>query len=258
MGALKIYNNDMMFKCERWVFPAGQAFEWTTGALQRIVYVLAGAGEVKLEKTSGFKANQVFVFPAGVKPFFRFQKNAGLFEVTLDPDDSQFDFFGGPFDDDVGAPVLDILQAVETGLFRGTPSWKRVVPLLLECAFYVLDEQRGRPSNEKEVAVRFKSLLKRQAGNPDFRLDLELETLDFSLDHFRRVFSAEAKKSPNQFLEAEKIRKAGKLLRETDLKIQDVAGILGFNDQYYFSRVFSKLTGVSPRDYRKNSDLEST
>ena len=46
---------------------------------------------------------------------------------------------------------------------------------------------------------------------------------------------------------------AKRLLRETDLKMWQVAEESGFNDYHYFSKVFKKAEGVSPAHYRKHA-----
>ena len=47
-----------------------------------------------------------------------------------------------------------------------------------------------------------------------------------------------------------KIDRACQLLLHTNMKINQVALKLGFDDPYYFSRILSKDTVVSPKDYR--------
>jgi AraC-like DNA-binding protein len=47
-----------------------------------------------------------------------------------------------------------------------------------------------------------------------------------------------------------KIRKAAGLLENKDASVQSVARQLGFDDPYYFSRLFKKKTGVSPSKWR--------
>lgn len=47
---------------------------------------------------------------------------------------------------------------------------------------------------------------------------------------------------------------AKKLLRETTLKMWQVAEQSGFNDYHYFSKVFKKAEGMSPAQYRKRSE----
>ncbi len=46
---------------------------------------------------------------------------------------------------------------------------------------------------------------------------------------------------------------ARRLLSETTLKMREVAEESGFHDYHYFSKVFKKMNGVSPADYRKGS-----
>ena len=59
-----------------------------------------------------------------------------------------------------------------------------------------------------------------------------------------------------------KVNRACQLLWTTDLKINQICTMVGIDDSYYFSRVFTKIVGVSPKKYRqtiaeKNSDSTS-
>lgn len=49
-----------------------------------------------------------------------------------------------------------------------------------------------------------------------------------------------------------RIDKARECLLLTNMKINDIAEYVGFNDPSYFSRMFKKRTGTSPREYRQN------
>ena len=46
-----------------------------------------------------------------------------------------------------------------------------------------------------------------------------------------------------------KIRHAKQLLLKPNAKIYEVASQLGYSDPYYFSKVFKKYTGFSPKEY---------
>jgi len=46
------------------------------------------------------------------------------------------------------------------------------------------------------------------------------------------------------------VREARRNLAYTQLQIATIADTLGFNDAAYFSRVFTRVTGVSPRQFR--------
>lgn len=51
------------------------------------------------------------------------------------------------------------------------------------------------------------------------------------------------------FINQSKIEAAKELMKNGDLKIYEISDILGFESAFYFSRVFKKVTGISPRDY---------
>ncbi|MDR0598530.1 MAG: helix-turn-helix domain-containing protein, partial [Treponema sp.] len=46
-----------------------------------------------------------------------------------------------------------------------------------------------------------------------------------------------------------RIEKAKHLLAGKDILIKDAAALTGFTDQFYFSRVFHSVTGVSPSEW---------
>lgn len=57
--------------------------------------------------------------------------------------------------------------------------------------------------------------------------------------------------TPQQYIIQMKVNKAKGLLMETQLNIGEIADLLGFQNAFYFSRVFKKATGVSPKEWRK-------
>lgn len=70
--------------------------------------------------------------------------------------------------------------------------------------------------------------------------------------HFSRDFGIPLKRYAMQSLAA----RAERLLRRSELKIREVAALLKFQDEYYFSRFFKKETGVSPRDFHRFGTAE--
>lgn len=71
--------------------------------------------------------------------------------------------------------------------------------------------------------------------------------------HFIRAFKASLGKSPAAYRSDLQIEQAKELLIGTSLKISTVAGLSGFSDALYFSRVFREKTGLSPSEFRKSA-----
>ncbi len=77
------------------------------------------------------------------------------------------------------------------------------------------------------------------------------EHIGISRSHLFRAFIERYSMSPKDYLTSMRISAACELLETTELSIGTVANSVGFSDHLYFSTVFKKLKGVSPRDYRK-------
>lgn len=68
--------------------------------------------------------------------------------------------------------------------------------------------------------------------------------------HFTRVFRRQFGVSPIYYLIQKRVAFASSLLRETNAPIKQVSASVGYDDPYYFSRLFKQHTGLSPSDYR--------
>ena len=89
-------------------------------------------------------------------------------------------------------------------------------------------------------------------SDPNFSVDEIYREIPLSKDYLRRQFIKERGISPLQFLNQTRINYAQKLLLSKNInnyKIYEIAEMCGFLDQLYFSRVFKKTTGLSPKAY---------
>ncbi len=85
--------------------------------------------------------------------------------------------------------------------------------------------------------------------------DLSRE-LGLSKSYINAVFKKYSDRSPIDFFINLKMQEACKLLKSTDLYICEISAMLGYEDQYYFSRIFKKVVGVSPREYKKGEFIQ--
>ncbi len=71
-----------------------------------------------------------------------------------------------------------------------------------------------------------------------------------SPSYLSRVFAKETGESFNTYLNTVRIQKSKALLLHEDLRLTDIAGAVGFEDQSYFTKVFKRMVGVTPNKYR--------
>src|SRR5262249_10574748 len=62
--------------------------------------------------------------------------------------------------------------------------------------------------------------------------------------------------APEDFFIRLKIQRACEILEATDLCVKEVAAKLGYDDAFYFSRLFKSVNGVAPTEYRRLADSQ--
>lgn len=72
-----------------------------------------------------------------------------------------------------------------------------------------------------------------------------------SKDHFIRLFKKEVNTTPLQYINQKKIEKAQLILITEDMSVKNIAYLLSYEDHAYFNRLFKKLTGATPQQYRE-------
>ena len=104
------------------------------------------------------------------------------------------------------------------------------------------------------------SQLLRDLKDPRTRAKLENLSIDQLANQvglapctFRHDFRKATGRNPYQYLVERRIEQASGLLVQTDGKIRDIALTVGYDDPYHFSRVFRRVTGLSPAKYRESA-----
>ena len=85
------------------------------------------------------------------------------------------------------------------------------------------------------------------------KLDLEeiAGHCGISVSHFCLVFKKSTSHTPLEYFNNIRIQRACQLLDLTSMKVKEIAESLGFSDAFYFSKVFRKVIGQSPGEYRR-------
>ena len=127
------------------------------------------------------------------------------------------------------------------------------------CAAEVLDRMTRlcyRHQNVRYSAEisRAKEFIRENYADSGISLHMVAAEVGFSPNHFSTVFSQETGQTFVEYLTAVRIEAAKHLLTKGNSRMSDIAFDVGYQDSHYFSYLFKKHVGVSPREYRSRSE----
>lgn len=105
-------------------------------------------------------------------------------------------------------------------------------------------------NNSSSFDLEAVEALMRNSLHQELSLDTLAHYSQLSKFHFAKKFKELTDSSPIQHFINMKIQHACSQLDNSDIAIKDIASGLGYSDPYYFSRLFKKLVGISPKQYR--------
>jgi serine phosphatase RsbU (regulator of sigma subunit) len=85
----------------------------------------------------------------------------------------------------------------------------------------------------------------------ELSLDEMAESAGLSTGYFSQMFRKSTGETPHQFLLRQRMERAKEMLRDPHARVLDVAVACGFKTQQHFARVFRKMCGASPTQYRQ-------
>ena len=163
------------------------------------------------------------------------------------------------------APVISVgLREDIVHLFRALLKGYESVPderqwlRSTSCAEHILACIAASPKLKPPMKVHsstVESLIKnmRESVGTTVSLDEMAAQVDMSPSHLCKVFRAFTGHTPLQYFNRLKIQRACSLLATSRLTIAQIAIRLGFDDPYYFSRLFRNTMKVAPKHYREQN-----
>lgn len=85
----------------------------------------------------------------------------------------------------------------------------------------------------------------------NWTIEKESKRMALSPVHFRRLFKQQIGTPPNQYVIQARLRKASVYLRTTQKTVKEVSNLVGYDDIYYFSKLFKQHYQLPPATYRK-------
>ena len=86
----------------------------------------------------------------------------------------------------------------------------------------------------------------------DISLTSLADKYNVSMGRLSEMIKEHLKVNFSDYIATLRIQRAKELLRDDSLSIQEIAEIVGYNDYFYFTKVFKKVAGISPSKYRKS------
>ena len=143
--------------------------------------------------------------------------------------------------------MIHELQNCKTGYEDLLAMYLRQIFLLVQ---RTRQEERPTVSTYIQEEMEFARRYFNEHYNEPISIQEYAESRNMSVCYFQRNFKQIVKHTPMQYLLTIRVNNAASLLETTDYSMAEIAAIVGYEDPLYFSRLFRKIKGVSPRDYR--------
>jgi len=102
----------------------------------------------------------------------------------------------------------------------------------------------------KHFVEKARQYLEDNFTRPELNLNAVAEHVYVSSCYLSHLFKEVTGNNVTEYLNRVRIKKAKQLLKDTNLKIYEIADQVGFRDSHYFGIVFKKMIGLSPGEYR--------
>jgi len=148
----------------------------------------------------------------------------------------------------------EIIKETGTNILNGTDN-VRSFSELMNVTFRLLEEefdlyvsmQQKKHIQPTEKAIGYIEL---NYSNP-ISLEDVAAYVELSPAYFSKIFKSEMGKGYAEYISGLRIDKSKKLLAETKESVKSIAISVGYPDQKYYSKLFKKMTGIKPSEYRK-------
>ena len=120
----------------------------------------------------------------------------------------------------------------------------------------MLVEGQSEESKAETLVKQIKLLIEDNLSNEDVGLEWVAEQLHFSTSYIRQTFKQQEGENLGEYLIRRRMERAGKLLQNTSLMIQEVAMECGYSDQRYFASSFKKFYRCTPTQFKMAVEKE--
>ena len=216
-----------------------------------IILILEGTGYMQVEDHQyPFKPGTIFCIPPhkvhqNVPDDYYADYCLGIHKYLVPGEDVNV------FEDDADHNFLNLLKLYHFVNTRKPVNAENILEsietLLQHILIFWLDR---RPNPE---LLELGQVIRRNSSNPEFKVSDAIDAIPMNDDYIRRQFRELYGCTPVAYLNKLRIQHACRFLLATNLSVGELAYRCGFNDPKYFTRIFTRATGLSPKEYRRTN-----
>ena len=129
-------------------------------------------------------------------------------------------------------------------------SFLREDPVQVNIVYKSLCNRLVDKSKKTPIVIEVQKYINRNYHNEDLSISEVANGLGVSQTYLTRLFKRELKMTFADYLTNVRIKNAIILMRDPSLKLYEIAEMIGYSTEHYFSNVFKKQVGISPEDYK--------
>jgi two-component system response regulator YesN len=139
-------------------------------------------------------------------------------------------------------------QAAIQDIANSKDTFFEKIRALLEAVIEFRDAHTG--GRYQSVIMKAREYIDQNFASEDISLYSTASHVGISPNHLSTVFAQETGENFIEYLTRVRIDRAKNLLKNTAMKSAEITYEIGFSDPHYFSYIFKKNTGLSPKEYR--------
>ncbi|MNJ49001.1 HTH-type transcriptional regulator YesS [compost metagenome] len=134
------------------------------------------------------------------------------------------------------------------------PTLSEMIAVLKDCfGQWMMESKENYSRGDVQAVIAKVTSYITHNYHKDLSIEEVCELAELSISHFCMLFKQETGYTFLEYLTQCRIEKAKFILQNTNVKVYQVAPLVGYQDPRYFSQVFKKLTGKTPSEYREEA-----
>ncbi len=129
-------------------------------------------------------------------------------------------------------------------------------PIEINSVFINLKRNVLEKSKKTPIVLEVEKYIKKNYGDENLSIEKLSNKLGISQTYLTRLLKKELGMNFIDYLTFIRIQNSIELMKDPSMKIYEIASLVGYNTQHYFSSVFKKNIGMSPNDYRAGINNE--